>query len=90
MSFKERGTFLKSSNLRKIFLQFTNLLFLLKKKPQARLKMDKNTTTGRCHQNIMRVTKNLILSHKLHTTIGSLSGGQKKRLSLAVQVSISS
>lgn len=32
MSFKERGTFLKSPNLRKIFLQFTNLLFLLKKK----------------------------------------------------------
>lgn len=38
------------------------------------------------HKNVLKVTKDLTLSHKMHVYISSLSGGQKKRLSLAVQV----
>ncbi|KAK7579800.1 hypothetical protein V9T40_000429 [Parthenolecanium corni] len=52
----------------------------------ARLKMDRNMTDMDRHQNILNIVKSLSLSHRLQATIHSLSGGQKKRLTLAVQL----
>lgn len=48
--------------------------------------MDRNATEMDRHQNILNIIQSLSLSHRLQATIRSLSGGEKKRLTLAVQV----
>ncbi|XP_065204200.1 protein scarlet-like [Planococcus citri] len=52
----------------------------------ARLKMDKNTSREERDQTMLKIVENLSLSHRLGVRISSLSGGQRKRLALAVQL----
>lgn len=54
---------------------------------QARLKMEKGSSSSCREKNVLRVVDNLLLSHRMNVKLESLSGGQKKRLALAIQVS---
>lgn len=54
---------------------------------QARLKMEKSSSASSREKNVLRVVDNLLLSHRMNVKLESLSGGQKKRLALAIQVS---
>lgn len=53
----------------------------------ARLTMDRKTSWSELNQTVTRVMENLGINHRRHVQITELSGGQRKRLALAVQVS---
>lgn len=50
------------------------------------MKMDKSLSEFSRIKRILAVVENLSLSHRINVQISSLSGGQRKRLSLATQV----
>lgn len=52
----------------------------------ARLTMDRKTSWSELNQTVTRVMENLGINHRRHVQITELSGGQRKRLALAVQL----
>ncbi|XKL67710.1 hypothetical protein PGB90_003201 [Kerria lacca] len=52
----------------------------------ARLKMNPRVSAEVRKKTIARVVEDLLLSHRMDVKIGSLSGGQRKRLTLATQL----
>jgi ABC-type multidrug transport system, ATPase component len=54
----------------------------------AKLTMDRRTTWLELNKTITRVMENLGINHRRQVQISGLSGGQRKRLALAVQVNI--
>lgn len=48
--------------------------------------MDEHSTHEQRKLAISKIVEDLGLSHRMRVTISSLSGGQRKRLALAVQV----
>lgn len=54
--------------------------------PQARLKMDRRVQSSQRHRRILSLLMDLGLSKCCHTQLRRLSGGERRRVSLAVQL----